>query len=413
MARWRRILKLLGIAIAGLLVLLVLAYLLGIIGVPTVEAVENRFGEVNETDTVVLTDLTVYNPNPIGITLGGTSINYTVFMNEVAMANGYRSGLGIGTGNTTLNFTTYLANERIPEWWYTHVTGGEVTDLVIDADVSVGLLFGQTFSFEQSDEIETDIIGGFNSTQTRPINASMPIVSDPVLYLNETVGTWGDNITRTRTPIETAFRVYNPKSYPYTVTEIGYTIEMNNVTVGNGSTQRAQTIPPKAASTLTATTTIQNQALDEWWVSHLQHDQVTELSIDFYVVVDPQTSDVLGQAIDPIRIDTDAFDYTTTIETDIFGNKADAGDGSDGGTQSDGGSDGGTSEDGQTDGSGETATPTEIDETTTRTDSSTTTDDGGLLTDDETTTAESTTDSPTTTETRTTTTTTDDGVLPV
>jgi LEA14-like dessication related protein len=413
MVETRRVLKLAGVAVGGLVLLIVAAYLLGFLGVPSVTGVENQFGPVNQTDTVVETDLGVSNPNPIGISLGGTDVNYTVFMNEVAMATGYHGGIGIGSGNSTLNFTTYLKNERIPEWWYTHVNNGEVTDLVVDADISVGLLFGQTFDFQQPQTVETDIIGSFNSTETKPINLEAPIISDPALYLNETRGTYGENLTRDGTPIETAFTVYNPKSFPYAVSEIGYTITMNNVTVGNGSTEDPYSIPPRSRETLTATTVIQNERLDDWWVSHLERNQVTDLTIDFYIVIDPKTSGALGEAVPPIRYDADEFDYHTTIETDMFGTKpadgassggestdgtgSDGGDGSDGTDGSDGadetttttagdGSDGGILDGGDGNDGGDGSTTTTAAPTATQTETSTSTptaspteDDGGIL----------------------------------
>jgi LEA14-like dessication related protein len=418
----RQGLKYAGIALVVLVVLLVLAYLLGIIGVPSVTGVENAFGPVNSTDTVVETELGVHNPNPLGITLGGTTVNYTVFMNEVTMAHGRKAGLSLGSGDGTLNFTTYLQNERIPDWWYTHVKRGEVTEVLIDADLSVGLLFGATFDFESNQTIRTDILSGFNTSETRPIDAGAPLVSDPVLYLNSTSGWYGDDLTRERTPIETGFTVYNPKPWPYTITEIGYEIRMNDVTVGTGATDQPYTITPKSNETLRATTAIRNDRLDEWWVSHLQRNQVTNLTVDFYVMVQPE---IVGQSADPIRLDVDQFDYSTVIETDMFGNKpanGSTGDGAGTGEDGDGSADGdgpANGDDSPDEDGGSTATTTA--------DTTTTTDDGGILGggDDTTTTATAvptatptptpttTTRTPTSTQTPTTTTTEDDGLLSV
>jgi len=316
MSTVRRALKYAGSAVVLLVVLVVLAYLLGVLGLPTVTGVENRFGAVNETSTEVVTDLHVNNPNPIGIRLGDTAVDYTVAMNEVEMARGHRTGLDLQTGDSTLHFRTYLQNDRIPDWWYTHVRGGEVTELVVDARLTGGYLFGRSVGLETNETIRTDLLGEFDTNETRSIDAGLPLVSDPVLYVNETVARYGDPLTRTRTPIETAFTVYNPKPFPYRVTEIGYEVRMNDVVVGTGGTDRAYTILPGTPETLRATTTIDNENLDEWWVTHVRNDQVTEVVVDFYIVVQP---DIAGRELPPIRIDVDAFDYSTTIETDVFG----------------------------------------------------------------------------------------------
>jgi len=301
--------------------LIVAGFVLGVFGAPSVEDVQNRFGPVNESTTTIYTDLAVSNPNPVDMTVGGLGIAYTVHMNDISMAAGDKRGLSVDSGESSLEFTTHMSNERVPEWWYTHVRNGERTELLINASVSHGLLGGNEFEFPREETIETDILGGFNSSEPQPVNADQPPVSDPVLYLNETAAWYGENITREQTPLETSFTVYNPKPWPYTVTEIGYTIEMNGVVVGEGSTERPYAIPPGSETTLRAETVIANGRLDEWWVTHLRNDQVTNLTVDFYLVVDPDPGGVIPGEVDPIRLDSDVFDHHTTIETDIFGNK--------------------------------------------------------------------------------------------
>jgi len=301
-----------GVALAlGLLVAAGLA--LGILGVPSITGVENSFGPVEDTHTVIYTDLHVTNPNPVGITLGGVTADYNVSMNGVAIANGSKSGLAIGTGNSTLNLTTRMDNEQIPAWWYTHVRNGESTTVQIDATATSSTL-GQSAKFGQQRQIETDIAGQFDSNETRAVDAEQPLVGDPVLYINSTRGSWDRaNLTRERTPLDLDFTVYNPKSFPYTVSKIGYNISMNGVPVGEGETDRGYVIRPRTADTIRANTAIQNENLDEWWVTHLERNQVTDLSIDFYLIVE-----IGGEQV---RVDLDSIDYEKRIETDIFGTK--------------------------------------------------------------------------------------------
>lgn len=302
----------------ALVVLVVIGFFLGVFGIPQLSGVDNEFGTVNETQTEIRSSISVRNPNPFGATFGGVTVDYTVSMNEIAMANGTKEGVSIGTGNSTIQFVTYLDNTKIPRWWYTHIRNGERTAVGINATVSHGML-GSSPPITQSQTIETDLLSAFNSTEPREIDANRPLIDDPVLYVNETAGTFGDDLTRQETPLNLDFTVYNPKIYPYAVTEIGYTVEMNDITVGEGSTTDEQILAPRSESTLTAATVIQNDRLDQWWVSHLRNDEVTDLTIDFYIVVDPDTP-----GIDPIRIDADALDYQTTIETDIFGDSGDS-----------------------------------------------------------------------------------------
>jgi len=305
-----------AITVVGVLAVLVVgAFVTGVLGAPSVVGVENRFGTVNETHTTILTDLTVDNPNPIGVTLGGTSVNYTVRMNDVSMASGSKKGIGIETGNTTLAFTTLMENEKIPRWWVSHIDNGERTQLELDAKVHSSLL-GQTVTVPYSQEITTDVISQFNSEETRPVNANRPLIEDPVLYINETSAAWG-SVSQSGTPIDMAFTVYNPKQVSYTITEIGYNITMNDVQVGEGTTSEPYVIEAKNETTIEAATAIRSGRLDEWWVSHLERNQVTNLRIDFYARVELPVGET-------IRIPLDELAYEQRIGTDFFGTKPEA-----------------------------------------------------------------------------------------
>lgn len=287
------------------------AFALGAIGAPSVVAVENRFGPVDPETTVIETDLVVSNPNPIGVQLGGTTVSYDVSMNNISIANGTKEGLGLQPGNTTLNFSTTMFNEKIPAWWVTHIRNDERTTVDVDARARTSLLGGRVFPFHQTKQVQTDIIGQFNSNETRAVNAGTAApTSNPVLYINATRADWG-RVTAERTPIPMEFMVYNPHLQPYTVAEVGGTITMNGIEVGSVSTDRTYLIPGGASRTLAVRTTIKNPALDEWWVSHLRNGQVTSLRIDFYLKLEGIEA----------RIPVDQLTYEKRIETDIFGTK--------------------------------------------------------------------------------------------
>ncbi|AQL43834.1 hypothetical protein BV210_14470 [Halorientalis sp. IM1011] len=371
----------------GLVVLVVLAFLVGVIGVPGVGAVENRFAGVNNSTTVVETDMTVTNPNPVGVSLSDTTVNYTVRMNDVAMATGYREGLSIGPGNSTLQFRTYMRNDRIPPWWHSHIENRERTNVTIDAVVRSGLLGGREFAVPQERTIETDLLGQFNSSETRPIEAGRSVPSDPVLFVNETAAHWDrEELTQERTPMAMSFEAYNPKQYPYAITELGYNITMNDVQVGQGSSQEVATVLPGTSETISADLAIRNGNLDDWWVTHLRNGQVTELEIEFYAVVDP-AEDAVGGGLGgtgSFQIPLEPLDYRTTIETDMFGTKnetatgTDSGDGTeDGRTTSTDTADGTVTDD--TGGSDGTSGGDDGVSTATTDGSGSGTEDGGLL----------------------------------
>lgn len=378
-------LRIAALSVAVIVAVVVSAFALGVVGAPGVVGVDNSFGPVTNETTVVNTDLVVNNPNPIGIQLGGTGVSYTVQMNTVSIAAGNKSGLDVDRGNTTLAFSTEMRNEQIPPWWVSHVRNDEVTNVTIDADIQTSLLGDRNFDIQQRQQVETDIIGQFNSNETRPVDGPSNLVySNPVLYVNETRGEWGA-VTESETPIPMDFVVYNPQIEPYAVTEVGYEVTMNGIAVGEGTTERPYVIEGQSTETIETTPIIQNERLDDWWVTHLKNDQVTELRIDFYARIELPTGN-------SIRVPLDDLTYEQTIETDIFGNK-------EGPEGDDSGSD------------GSTATPTGAgatdDGTVTATPTPTPTDDGGLVSTDE----DTETSTPTATPTPTPTPTDDDGLL--
>lgn len=302
------VLVLVGLVVGG-------AFAAGVLGVPSVADVENRFGPVDETTTVVETDLTVSNPNPVGASLSGLTVDYNVLLNDVSLANGTKSGVDVGSGNSTLEFSTAARNERIPPWWVTHIRNDEQTAVTVDTSVQSSLLGRTVDPPNVTRQVETDLLSEFNSTETREVNADQPLVSDPVLYVNETSAEW-ETVTDERTPMDLTFVVYNPKSYPVAVSQLEYNITMNGVAVGGGQTESEYVIPPKSTATIEATAAIRNDRIDEWWVTHLERNQVTDLRIDFAARLELSETTV--------RVPLDPLTYTTVIETDIFGTKPEA-----------------------------------------------------------------------------------------
>ncbi|WP_435349334.1 LEA type 2 family protein [Haloarchaeobius sp. HRN-SO-5] len=348
-------LRITGVAAVSMAGLVASAYLLGVVGVPAVTDTTNRFGPTNQSTTVIETELDVRNPNPVDTGFLDASAEYEVSLNDITMASGETGSLTLRPGVSTVNARSDLDNEKIPLWWASHVRNDERTRMQIDASIESGLL-GRSVSVPQERTISTDILSSFNSTETRPVNASRPLVSDPVLYVNETAAQWGE-VTNESTPIVLDFYVYNPKSYDIPVSQLDYQVFMNDVTVGEGTNDRGYLLEAGELTHVRTVTTIDNSNLDEWWVSHLQNDQVTDLRIEFGATVE-----LAGTSL---QIPLDQFTYTETIETDIFGTKnGTAGDG-DAGTAD--GSDAGTD------------APTTDDAATTTDDAATTTGDDGIL----------------------------------
>jgi LEA14-like dessication related protein len=293
------------------------AVVLGVFDRPTIETAESRFVGVNGSTTLVETDLVLSNPNPVGVRLGNTTLAHSVTMNGIEMGTGSRDGFKITEGATNLTLTTAIDNEKIPAWWVTHIENGERTRFTTTASVEVPLL-GRMATVTETSTTETHITDGFNSSDPRPVNASLPLLSNPVLVINRSSATWG-NVTRAETPLNTEFVVSNPTEIPFVVSRIDYTITMNDITVGNGTTGHDYTIPAEGQRTIQANAVIENDKLDDWWVTHIERNQHTDLRVAFTAVLELPDGET-------VRIPLDSLSYTTDIDTDVLGAENGSGD---------------------------------------------------------------------------------------
>lgn len=298
-------LRIAGALLLAALVALAGAYAAGVVGVPSVEAVDAEFGDVNETHTEVHAAVAVENPNPIG---ADVSARYAVAMNDVEVAAG-EDDLTLPAGRSTERVTVSLRNDRIPEWWATHVENGEETEVTIDATIgsdALGLSTGRT----EERTVETDLLATLESTETRPVNADLPGVDDPVLYVNRTEAEWGD-VDAEGTELELRAAVYNPQPFDVPVSELGYEIGLNGVVVGEGTTGDEYRLRAGEVTTVEATTRIENERLDEWWVTHVENDETSTLRVAFEARVP------LGGTT--VTVPLDALAREGTVETDVFG----------------------------------------------------------------------------------------------
>jgi LEA14-like dessication related protein len=134
------------------------------------------------------------------------------------------------------------------------------------------------------------------------------------MIIEETSAEWGA-VSEAKTPIDMEFVARNPQDLqPVTVASVGYNITMNGIGVGTGEVEQNTVIAGGQTKTIPLTTVIDNDKLDQWWVSHLERNQVTEFKIEFYVKIELQN----GRSL---RIPMNRLSYTDTIETDILGSK--------------------------------------------------------------------------------------------
>lgn len=243
---------------------------------PSVESVQNEWGDVSDERTAIRTSVVVTNPNKIGIP-AVADVTYDVSMNDVTVASGSSKKLGLSAGRNEVTLQTHIDNEKIPAWWATHINNGEKT--TVSVEPAIGAFSYSKELPAQERTFETDILASFNSDSGQ----SVEVGGQTLLTVEETSASWGE-ATEEETPLSFAGTVHNPNDVPIVFSKIGYTVSMNDVTVAEGTTDEGVEIAPESTETIDVDSTMDNTKLDEWWVSHLRNDENTTLDVQVYAV---------------------------------------------------------------------------------------------------------------------------------
>lgn len=281
---------------------------------PRIDRVENDWGTATQERTEVRTRITVDNPRTVELADATLDAEYTVSLNDIEVADGQKSSVSLSGRRNTVEVSTWLNNSDIPRWWASHVNAGETTTVTVDPTVETAFLgvdFGAA-SLTQQRTVQTNLLEPLNVDRTRELRA----FERTVLYVNETRAQWS-NATVERTPIDASATVTNPLSVPLPMTNVTYTIQMNDVVVGHGQAGNQTIVPPNSTETIHLRTVIDNQKLDEWWVSHRRNHGTSELTVEFNASV--------SVAGDEIRVPLSALSYERTFTTNLLGGSVENG----------------------------------------------------------------------------------------
>lgn len=305
-----------ALLLVALLVAIVAAVAIvsGVVGSPSITATESRFEAGNDTTTVVRSNVTITNPNPVTVPPGGVDMTYRIEMNGRRMGEGEVTDVRLRPGNTTVTVRTPVENRRVRDWIVSHLRNGERTNYTYEQAVRHRRL-NRTLSRQvQERTIETDVAGTLETDEPRPVNASLPGIADPVLYLNESTARW-TNVTENRSTMRVNLTLYNPNSARIPAREVTYGVSMNGVALADGSTEDLEPIPARSTRNVTARIVVDNGNLTEWWVSHVRRNQTSSVRIDYAVRVSLTRSGSLTTTVTPDPI-------TRTLHTDVFGDRS-------------------------------------------------------------------------------------------
>ncbi|PSP56047.1 hypothetical protein BRC82_02625 [Halobacteriales archaeon QS_1_67_19] len=270
---------------------------------PTVESIDNQWGEVTDERTAIETTAVVHNPNDVGLP-GVAGVAYDVQMNDVTVAEGSSGKLSLSPGRNEVTLRTHVDNEKIPAWWASHINNGETTTVAIEPEVTAPIGGKSLPARERT--FETDLLAAFD----RDGGPAVTMGDRTLLTVEGTSASWGE-ATENETPLHFAGTVRNPNEQAIEFAEVGYVVSMNGVTVAEGTTGEPVAIGAESTATIEIDSTLDNAKLDEWWVSHLRNDERTVLEVQAFAVV--ETDDGTQ------RVPLSFLSKRVAFETDILG----------------------------------------------------------------------------------------------
>lgn len=308
------------VLVAALVVVFLLSTVLAgasMVEQPRITRVDNEWGAVTENRTEVETRLAIANPTLLRLGDRVATVNYSVSLNGIRVANETDRSVNVSDGGTVVHASTSFDNDEMQAWWVSHVARDETTTVSVDPTVRMrygGVELWRTAA-TRTETVETDVLAPLRSDRRRTFDA----YGRTVLVVEETDARWGEP-TAARTPIDATATVRNPTWLPIPLTTIEYTVRMNGVVVGRGDAAGRTVVRSGETRTIDARAVIDNERLDEWWATHLRRGERTRMTVDFHAVVE------LNGRERRIRLDFLSSEHT--FETDVLGESAPLGDAS-------------------------------------------------------------------------------------
>ena len=291
--------------VAGFLVALCLLLLVAValLGTPGVESVSSEWGAVSTETSEVRVTVSVHNPYPVAIPRV-VDIGYVARLNDVVVAEGREEGVGLAPGRNTLRLSIPVRNDRIDDWWVTHVERNERSTMTIDARVEGPLGYSSPVPV-QSQRIETAFLASLSTAEA----VEVEVAGEPFVVIADQRAEWGE-ATAEATPVGFTANLTNEHDAPIRFDGLGYVVRTNDVVLGQGTQLEPVNVSPGETGTLSVAATLETQRMPAWWVTHLRQGERTNLSVVVFGVVDPAGG---------VPVEVPLLERTAVIETDLLG----------------------------------------------------------------------------------------------
>jgi LEA14-like dessication related protein len=259
------------------------------------------WGEIENNTVNVISSVYVYNPNSFGLNLSNVNASYSLKMNDVLLAEGSKAGISIPEEeNKTINLVSRLKTEKVPEWWVSHLQNSESSEMKIPVKIDAGL-FSRNFSFSTTaytDTIETDIDSQLGSSFSNvegnySWSPTGTEIGETRIVVDDVSAYWGE-VDMQETDLMIDMEIRNPNSYPIPVPQLKGGLEMNEVSIAEWDannveiTNAAQDamIQPGETQEITVKASMDNDKINDWFLSHVANDEKTDANTDIKFAFD-------------------------------------------------------------------------------------------------------------------------------
>jgi LEA14-like dessication related protein len=267
--------------------------------------VTNEWGDVDDEASEIQTQISVPSPNVVDGSVDTFGVEYVAELNGVRVAEAEKTGFRFDSDRTVARLKAEMEHDCVREWWGTHVANDEESRMRVKPRIRVDLplsdLGVRVPSHEQT--VETDALGFLNDAGRRERN----VAGRTVLAVDDIDACWGEP-DDDGTPVYVEARVENPTRVPVKFSDIVCDVRMNGVRVGVGETVDGFALGAGETDEVEVEVTVGYERLPDWWKTHVENDETTDVVADVYGAVD-----VLGR-----RFRVPLLSYSGTVETDVL-----------------------------------------------------------------------------------------------
>lgn len=310
--------------------------------VPTFEVKDiGDVESVSENQTTIESEVSVNNSNFYPIPAGFVGVSYDTSIDGIEIVNGEVNPPSVKSRQVTdVSFNSTIDNRKIPDVWVSYLESNESAQVKLNATIGITSPIKKdvyTASINRQIEPEnppvqsalsesaSSLEGNYTrnvSLSDNPLTSGLEIDASVVVgYRVENATMYVKDVEKNRTTLILDMKLRNPSKtvpVPSEPDNLGASIKANEIelveaedsnTTTSGDTE--QVILPQESKQVKYEVELTNQKIDEWFVSHLENKERTQLDVKFELVFSSE-----GQEF---RIPSDnSSQYSCTIQTNIF-----------------------------------------------------------------------------------------------